>query len=139
MAVEEPKLSLGALFARFSTQVSDLFRAEVALMKAQAKAAGSRFGLAAGLLAGAGVFALFMLGYLIKAVFYGFTALTGLAAWGALLTAAVLLVLTVILALIGLSAAKRAKDNIPEPQKHVKKDVETLKAAIKRPDLGAEK
>lgn len=139
MAVEEPKLSLGALFARFSTQVSDLFRAEVALMKAQAKAAGSRFGLAAGLLAGAGVFALFMLGYLIKAMFYGFTALTGLAAWGALLTAGVLLVLTVILALIGLSAAKRAKDNIPEPQKHVKKDVETLKAAIKRPDLGAEK
>ncbi|WP_307742360.1 phage holin family protein [uncultured Mobiluncus sp.] len=139
MAIEEPKLSLGALFARFSTQVSDLFRAEVALMKAQAKAAGSRFGLAAGLLAGAGVFALFMLGYLIKAMFYGFTALTGLAAWGALLTAAVLLVLTAILALIGLSAAKRAKDNIPEPQKHVKKDVETLKAAIKRPDLGAEK
>lgn len=127
MAIEEPKLSLGALFARFSTQVSDLFRAEVALMKAQAKAAGSRFGLAAGLLAGAGVFALFMLGYLIKAMFYGFTALTGLAAWGALLTAAVLLVLTVILALIGLSAAKRAKDNIPEPQKHVKKDVETLR------------
>ena len=72
-------------------------------------------------------------------MFYGFTALTGLAAWGALLTAAVLLVLTVILALIGLSAAKRAKDNIPEPQKHVKKDVETLKAAIKHPDLGAEK
>nr|WP_282920939.1 phage holin family protein [Mobiluncus sp. Marseille-Q7826] len=139
MAIEEPKLSLGALFARFSTQVSDLFRAEVALMKAQAKAAGSRFGLAAGLLAGAGVFALFMLGYLIKAMFYGFTALTGLAAWAALLTAAVLLVLTVILALIGLSAAKRAKDNIPEPQKHVKKDVETLKAAIKHPDLGAEK
>lgn len=139
MAIDEPKLSLGALFARFSTQVSDLFRAEVALMKAQAKAAGSRFGLAAGLLAGAGVSALFMLGYLIKAMFYGFTALTGLAAWGALLTAAVLLVLTVILALIGLSAAKRAKDNIPEPQKHVKKDVETLKAAIKRPDLGAEK
>lgn len=139
MAIEEPKLSLGALFARFSTQVSDLFRAEVALMKAQAKAAGSRFGLAAGLLAGAGVFTLFMLGYLIKAMFYGFTALTGLAAWGALLTAAVLLVLTVILTLIGLSAAKHAKDNIPEPQKHVKKDVETLKAAIKHPDLGAEK
>lgn len=139
MAIEEPKLSLGALFARFSTQVSDLFRAEVALMKAQAKAAVARFAVAAVMLVAAGVFALFMLGYLIKAMFYGFTALTGLAAWGALLTAAVLLVLTVILALIGLSAAKRAKDNIPEPQKHVKKDVETLKAAIKHPDLGAEK
>lgn len=139
MAIEEPKLSLGALFARFSTQISDLFRAEVALMKAQAKAAVARFAMAAVMLIAAGVVALFMLGYLIKAMFYGFTALTGLAAWGALLTAAVLLVLTLILALIGLSAVKRAKDNIPEPQKHVKKDVETLKAAIKRPDLGAEK
>lgn len=139
MAIEEPKLSLGALFARFSTQISDLFRAEVALMKAQAKAAVARFAVAAVMLVAAGVFALFMLGYLIKAMFYGFTALTGLAAWGALLTAAVLLVLTLILALIGLSAIKRAKANIPEPQKHVKMDVETLKAAIKRPDLGAEK
>lgn len=139
MAIEEPKLSLGALFARFSTQISDLFRAEVALMKAQAKAAVARFAVAAVMLVAAGVFALFMLGYLIKAMFYGFTALTGLAAWGALLTAAVLLVLTLILALIGLSAVKRAKANIPEPQKHVKMDVETLKAAIKRPDLGAEK
>ena len=139
MAIEEPKLSLGALFARFSTQISDLFRAEVALMKAQAKAAVARFAVAAVMLIAAGVVALFMLGYLIKAMFYGFTALTGLAAWGALLTAAVLLVLTLILALIGLSAVKRAKDNIPEPQKHVKKDVETLKAALKRPDLGAEK
>lgn len=139
MAIEEPKLSLGALFARFSTQISDLFRAEVALMKAQAKAAVARFAVAAVMLIVAGVFALFMLGYLIKAMFYGFTALTGLAAWGALLTAAVLLVLTLILALIGLSAVKRAKDNIPEPQKHVKMDVETLKAALKRPDLGAEK
>lgn len=139
MAIEEPKLSLGALFARFSTQISDLFRAEVALMKAQAKAAVARFAVAAVMLIAAGVVALFMLGYLVKAMFYGFTALTGLAAWGALLTAAVLLVLTLILALIGLSAVKRAKDNIPEPQKHVKKDVETLKAAIKRPDLGAEK
>lgn len=139
MAIEEPKLSLGALFARFSTQISDLFRAEVALMKAQAKAAVARFAVAAVMLVAAGVFALFMLGYLIKAMFYGFTALTGLAAWGALLTAAVLLVLTLILALIGLSAIKRAKANIPEPQKHVKMDVETLKAALKRPDLGAEK
>lgn len=139
MAIEEPKLSLGALFARFSTQISDLFRAEVALMKAQAKAAVARFAVAAVMLIAAGVVALFMLGYLIKAMFYGFTALTGLAAWGALLTAAVLLLLTLILALIGLSAVKRAKDNIPEPQKHVKMDVETLKAALKRPDLGAEK
>ncbi|WP_279060298.1 phage holin family protein [Mobiluncus curtisii] len=139
MAIEEPKLSLGALFARFSTQISDLFRAEVALMKAQAKAAGSRFGLAAGMLAGAGIFGLFMLGYLLKAMFFGFSMLTGSLLWGALINAAVLLVLTLILVLAGLSAAKRAKATIPEPQKHVKRDVETLKAALKRPDLGAEK
>lgn len=139
MANEEPKLSMGALFAKFSTQISDLFRAEVSLMKAQVKTAGIRFGMAAGLFVGAAIFALFLLGYLIKAMFFGFTNLTGAPVWGSLITAAVLLVITALLAVLGAASAKHAAKNIPEPQKHVKKDVETIKAAVKRPAEGAEK
>ena len=139
MAEEEPKLSMGALFARFSTQISDLFRAEIALTKAQAKESGKRFGLAGAMFAGAAVFALFMLGWLIQAMYFGWLGLVGANWAAALLTAAVLFVIVAILALVGLVSAKQAKNHIPEPQKHIQKDVATLKAAVKSGKEGAQK
>lgn len=59
---DDQKATMGMLFSRFSAQISTLFRAEIALAKAQAKESGKRFGLAAGIFAVAGVLALFMLG-----------------------------------------------------------------------------
>ncbi|MCI6584993.1 MAG: phage holin family protein [Mobiluncus sp.] len=128
---DDQKATMGMLFSRFSAQISTLFRAEIALAKAQAKESGKRFGLAAGLFAVAGVLALFMLGWLIQAMFFGWLALTG-ANWGAaLLTALVLLVITGILAGAGIASVKKAQEHIPDPASGVKTDVGIIKSAIK--------
>lgn len=128
---EEPKVSMGTLFARFSSQISTLFRAEVALAKAQAKQAGTRFGMAAALFALAGIFALFMLGWLIKAMFFAWLNLTGLDWAAALLTALVLGVLAGIFAWAGVAGVKRAMSHIPAPAAGMRTDVGILKSAFK--------
>lgn len=136
---DNKKTSLGGLLARFSAQISNLFRAEVNLAKAQAKEVGKRFGLAGAMFAAAAVFVLFMLGWLLMALFFAFAALVNSNAVGALLTAAVLLVLTAIVVIVGLAAVKKAKEHIPAPQEGIKKDVEVIKNAIKTSTEGAEK
>lgn len=128
---EDPKATLGTLFSRFSAQISNLFRAEIALTKAQAKESGKRFGLSGALFGGAAIFGLFMLGWLIKAMYFGWLSLVG-ANWGAaLLTALVLLVITGALGIAGLAAVKKAKENIPNPADGVKTDVGIIKSAFK--------
>lgn len=142
--MEEPKLSLGALLTRFSTQISTLFRAEIALTKAQVKESGKRFGLAAGLLGTAAVFALFMLGWLITAMFFGFAALLGASVHGlalaALICAAILALVAGILALCGIKAAKAAQQRLPDPAAGVKKNVEvitsTARSAVEKVNEG---
>ncbi|EEJ52963.1 hypothetical protein HMPREF0578_0917 [Mobiluncus mulieris 28-1] len=122
--------SLGELFARFTTQISKLFRAEIALTKAQAKAAAQRFAAAGILLVAALVLALYMLGWLIHAMFLSWQ--LAVPSWAAaLLTAAVLAVLAVILGVAGYAALKKAQRHLPNPTEGVKTDVGIIKSAFK--------
>lgn len=123
--------SLGQLFARFSTQISQLFRAEVALVRVQAKAAVQRFAVAAVLLVTALVLALFMLGWLIHAMFFAWLLVIPHEWAAALLTAAVLAGLALILGLAGYAALKKAQRHLPAPAQSVKTDVGIIKSALK--------
>ncbi|WP_252865283.1 phage holin family protein [Mobiluncus mulieris] len=82
------------------------------MTKAQAKAAAQRFAAAGILLVAALVLALYMLGWLIHAMFLSWQ--LAVPSWAAaLLTAAVLAVLAVILGVAGYAALKRRNATCP--------------------------
>lgn len=120
--------SVGALLAKVTENISALVRDEIQLVQTQLKEKGKAMGLGIGLFAGAGVFALFMLGWFLTA---GMLALaTVMPYWAAsLIVAGVLLVVVVILALAGKSALSKAPS--PQTGENIKKDVEAVKQGVK--------
>lgn len=122
--------TLGVLFSRLSNQLSTLIRGEFALAKAQIKQMVSRFAVGGALLAMAGLLALYMLSWLLSAMFYGFLHATGRDWLAALIVAAILLLIIVILALVGLSSIKKAQSSKPDPGTGMKKNMQTIKDAL---------
>lgn len=121
--------TLGQLVADASTDVQAIVKDEIALAKLEIKSDVASAGKGAGLLAGAGVFALFMLGFLLATLAWGLHA-AGLSVWlGMLITAGVLLVITLILALLGISALKKIKG---KPVRAMEANEKTI-AALKPP------
>lgn len=120
--------SVGALLAKVTENISSLVRDEIQLVQTQMKEKGKAMGLGIGLFAGAGVFGLFMFGWLLTA---GMLALaTVMPYWAAsLIVAGVLLMIAVILALIGKSALSKAPS--PQTGENIKKDVEAVKQGVK--------
>ena len=93
--------TLGQLVADASTDLKTIVKDEIALAKVEIKADVAKGGKGAGLLAGAGLFALYLLGFLLLTLAWGLHA-AGLQLWiGLLITSGVLLVITLILALLG--------------------------------------
>lgn len=121
--------SLGELVARISENVSGLVRGEIDLAKAKAKVMGAQFGMGAGLLAAAGVLALYALGFLLHAIVRG---LSNLVPTGAalLIVSVVLFIITAVLALIGVKRLKAGQRSIPDPQAGLKRSAETLKTSF---------
>jgi hypothetical protein len=110
-----------------SDQISRLVRAELQLAKTELADKGKRAGLGAGLLAGAGVVAVYGVGTLI-ATFVLLLALA-LPAWAsALIVAVVLFALAAVLVLVGRSSLKRGLPPVP-----------TVTVASVRADLDAAK
>ena len=116
---EVAETSIGDLIGNISNDLSQLFRQEVELAKAELKAEGSKAGQAAGMLGGAG-----FAGYLVV-VLLSFALVAGLAnvmdaGWAALIVAA-------IWAIIGgvLYANGRKKLKTVDPTPH--RTVDTLK------------
>lgn len=123
--------SLGQLVADASTDLKSIVKDEIALAKVEVKADVAKGGKGAGLLAGAGLFALYMLGFLLLALAWGLHA-AGLSLWlGMLITAGVLLVITLILALLGISALKKVKG---KPTRTIDNAQRTV-AAVKPPKV----
>lgn len=123
--------SLGQLVADASTDLKSIVKDEIALAKVEVKADVSKGGKGAGLLAGAGLFALYMLGFLLLALAWGIHA-AGLSIWlSMLITAGVLLVITLILALLGISALKKIKG---KPARAIDNAQRTV-AAVKPPKV----
>jgi hypothetical protein len=123
--------SLGQLVADASTDLKSIVKDEIALAKVEVKADVAKGGKGAGLLAGAGLFALYMLGFLLLALAWGLH-VAGLSLWlGMLITAGVLLVITLLLALLGISALKKVKG---KPTRTIDNAQRTV-AAVKPPKV----
>lgn len=100
---------LGDLIAETPKMIVDLAKAEIDHLKAELSAKFKGLGIGAGLLAGAGFFAIFLFGWLLVAAFEGLN--EAFAPWlSALLVSAFLLVVVLILALAGMSSIKKHKD-----------------------------
>ncbi|KAA6436179.1 phage holin family protein [Agrococcus sediminis] len=119
--------SLGELVAETPKLIVDLAKAEIAHLKAEIGAKTKGLGVGAGLLAGAGFFAIFLFGWLLIAAFEGLN--EALDPWlSALIVSAFLLVVVLILALAGLSLIKKNKDfNNLEAVDSIKDDVNMVK------------
>jgi Putative Actinobacterial Holin-X, holin superfamily III len=104
---------LGGAAKQVAEHASTIARLEVELAKLELQRKVAVLGVGIGLLAGAGLFAFFMLGFGLAAVAAGLA--TFLPVWAAILiVAGFLAVLSVVLALAGRSAIRKATPPVPE-------------------------
>jgi hypothetical protein len=126
------KRSLVELVTSIPTLVSDLVTREIELLKAEMVAKFKALGIGAGLIAGALIVLLGMLGVLLTAVILALSQI--MPGWlAALLVAAVLLIIAVILGLIGYSVLKKGIPPVPtESIDSLKRDYRAIKGMGKR-------
>jgi len=127
------KKSVFALIADIPTLVTDLVQREIELVKTEVITKLKALGAGAGVLAGAGLVLLAMLGVLLTAAIFALT-LTGLPGWAAaLIVAGVLLIIAVILGLIGYRILKKGIPPVPtESIESIKRDIRAIKGIGKR-------
>jgi hypothetical protein len=127
-----PKRSLLALVADIPVLIQELFHREVELLKAEMLAKLKALGAGAGLLAGALVVLLFMIGVLLTAAVFALSLV--LPGWlAALIVAAFLLIVAGILALIGYRILKRGIPPLPtESIDSLKRDYRAIRGFGKR-------
>ena len=122
---QSPKRSLFKLLADVPGLIVDLFRQEIENLKKELVDKVKHAGVGVGLLAGAGVIALFLLGTLILAGIYGLA--TVLPMWAsALIVAGVLLLIIAILVLVGMRQLKVSGKPI-ETIDSMKTDVQVIR------------
>lgn len=122
-----PKRSLFELIADVPRLVSELVTAEIEQLKAEMFAKFKALGLGAGLIAGAIVVVLFMVGVLLTSAVLALSlVMPGWAA--ALVVAGVLLIIAAILALIGYRVMKTGTPPVPEKTiESVKTDLDVIR------------
>jgi hypothetical protein len=123
---QSTKKSLGSLLGSLPELISRLIRGEIQLAKTELVTKLKEAGVGAGLLVGAALFGFFLLAVLITAGVLGLA--TVVAPWlAALIVAAVLLVVTGVLALLGVKALKKGVPPVPQHAvDSVKADVAAL-------------
>jgi sterol desaturase/sphingolipid hydroxylase (fatty acid hydroxylase superfamily) len=122
--------SMGRLVEQLSEQATRLFRAEIALAKAEMTDKAKRSGIAIGLFVVATVLVLYAVGVLIWAAIIGLAEAWPL--WLSALVVGVLLMLVAgALAFVGLKVVQRAARR-PETIDRVKDDVTAIKEGIHR-------
>jgi hypothetical protein len=129
---QSPRRSLFKLIADLPGFLVDLFKSELELLKKEITDKIKLAGVGLGLLAVAATFAFFMTGVLVAAAVLGLAeALPGWAA--ALIVAGVLLLLTSLLAFLGVMSLKRSTPPTPTATiASVKKDVDAITGTGKR-------
>ncbi len=133
-APARPKRSLLTLLTDVPALVQELFHREVELLKVEVIGKLKALGAGAGLLAGALVVLLFMIGVLLTAAVAALSLVLPL--WlSALIVAAFLLIVAGILALIGYRVLKRGIPPIPkESIDSLQKDYRAIRGIGKRAD-----
>lgn len=119
--------SLGQLVGRMTESMSTLVRDEIQLAQVQLAEKGKAVGSGAALLAVAGVFGLFGLGWLLHA---GYLALAlALPGWAAaLIVAGAVLLIAAIAALVGKTLLQ--KGPTPQPKESIQRDIDAFKAGV---------
>lgn len=127
-----PKRSLLSLVTDIPALIQELFHREVELLKAELIAKLKALGVGAGLLAGAVVVLLFMVGVLLTSAVLALSLV--LPGWlAALIVAAFLLIVAGILALIGYRVLKRGIPPLPtESIDSLQKDYRAIRGIGKR-------
>src|SRR5215216_1792434 len=111
--VTEKNSGLGATTKEVAEHASSLVRLELELATLELKKKITNLGLGIGLAIGAGLFALFGLGFLFATIAAGLA--TAMATWLALLIVTLgLLVITAILGLVALNRIKKGTPPVPE-------------------------
>lgn len=126
------KRSLVTLVADIPGQVRELVEREIDLVKTEVIAKLKSLGVGAGLLAGAAVVLLFMIGVLLTAAILGLS--TVMPGWlAALIVAAALLIIALILGLIGYRVLMRGVPPVPsESIDSIQRDLRAIKGIGKR-------
>lgn len=127
-----PKRSLFSLIGDLPRLLVDQVRNEIELLKKELTDKIKHAGIGIGLLVGAGAFAFFFALVLTAAGILGLA--TVLPAWAAaLIVAGVLLLITVLLALVGIAQLRRSTPATPEKTiTSIKQDVRTIQGTGKR-------
>jgi len=122
-----PKRSLISLITDLPKLFGDLVRGEIESLKAELVEKLKHAGIGIGMLAVAGVFAFFATGVFTAAGILGLAEV--LPAWAsALIVGGALLVITMMLALVGVSQIKRGTPPTPDKTiESIKKDVDVIK------------
>jgi hypothetical protein len=131
-APPNPERSLGQLVSDLSEQTSQLVRSEIELAKAEVTGRLKLAGVGGGLVAAAGILALYLLAAILT------TAVIVLDLWldlwlAALIVTVFLLLVVTVLALLGVNRLK--KGNPPTPLRaidNVQKDVAAVKEGVQR-------
>ena len=125
-----PKRSLFQLIGDLPTLVTDLVRGEIEQLKAEMIGKLKALGIGGGLIAGAGVILLFMVGVLLTAAILALALV--MPSWlAALLVALLLLIVAAIIGFIGYKKLMRGVPPVPEGTiASVKKDIETIKGMV---------
>lgn len=126
------KRSLFQLIADVPKLVSDLVAAEIEQLKAEMMAKLKALGIGAGLIAGAAVVLLFMVGVLLTAAILALSLV--MPGWlAALLVALVLLIIAAILGLIGYRKLEKGMPPVPERTiDSVKDDIDVIRGTLSR-------
>ena len=128
-ATGEARPSIGALFASVTGQISSIIRDEVELNKAKLRAFASKSGKGIGLLVGAAVFALYLLGWVFHTIEVALELVVP--AWAAsLIIVGILLLIVLILALVGVSSLKSAQAHRPDPAASVAATKEAIEKGL---------
>ena len=128
----EADRSLGKIVKDLTSDLSTLFRSEIALLKLEIKDMVAKLGGGAAMFAGALFLGLFGLAFLFVTAVLGLVAL-GVPAWVSSLIVTVLLFAGAgVLAMMGKKKFAAVKFVPNESVQHIKADIETLKADIAR-------
>jgi len=124
--------SIGEIFKELTTDLSTLFRSEIALLKLEIKDTFAKLGGGAALFAGALFLALVGLAFLFVTITLGLVAL-GIPAWlSALIVTVALFVGAVVLAMMGKKKLEGVKFVPNDSIDHIKGDIDSIKADVAR-------
>lgn len=126
---EPPKPTIGKLVEQLTEQTTRLIRAEIALAKQELTTKATHAGIAIGLFVGAGILALYALGWLLFSAYAGLA--EAMPEWlAALVLGVVLLIIIAIMALVGKSKLQKGLPPKPEAtMQSVQDDIAAIKGA----------